>query len=211
MHVSLYRSIRNLVLVAALFTPAIAEAGNSPDGELRSRLNVLLQEHVYLATAATGAALGGRSAEFDVAAMALDANSVELSQLLGSVYGAGAENAFLSLWRRHIGFFVEYTQAVAAGDAVAQEQSIDKLMGYAEDFAAFLSSANPNLPKEVVAGLVREHVEALKAVVDAQGAGDAVETYMARRRAAAHMRMIADPIAEAIVKQFPDRFAGAEM
>jgi hypothetical protein len=31
---------------------------------------------------------------------------------------------------------------------------------------------------------------------------------MALRAAAGHMPMIADPLAEAIVKQFPDKFAG---
>ena len=84
--------------------------------ELRARINTILQEHVYLATSATGAALGGRQAQFEAAAQALDANSVELSKLIGSVYGEGAEAAFLALWRKHIGFFVDYTTGLATGD-----------------------------------------------------------------------------------------------
>src|SRR5437867_13246513 len=43
--------------------------------DLRTGLNALLGEHVYLASAATNAALGGRQAEFEAAAAALDANS----------------------------------------------------------------------------------------------------------------------------------------
>ena len=37
----------------------------------------------------------------------------------------------------------------------------------AQDFGAFLQSANPNLPKPVVADLVKHHVLTLKAVIDA--------------------------------------------
>ena len=40
------------------------------------------------------------------------------------------------------------------------------------DFGAFLASANPNLPKDVVAGLVKDHILTLKPVIDAQAAGD---------------------------------------
>jgi hypothetical protein len=58
----------------------------------------------------------------------------------------------------------------------------------------------------VVHGLVKDHVVGLKAVVDAQARGDWSGTYAHLREAAGHMQMIADPLAEAIVKQFPDRF-----
>jgi len=76
------------------------------------------------------------------------------------------------------------------------------------DFGAFLQSANPNLPKSVVADLVKHHVVTLKTVIDAQAAKDPDKAYVALRTAAGHMQMIADPLAEAIVKQFPDKFRG---
>ena len=37
-------------------------------------------------------------------------------------------------------------------------------------------------------------------------AGDQGKVYTAVRAAAGHMQMIADPLVEAIVKQFPDKF-----
>ena len=75
--------------------------------DLRVALNNLMAEHAQLGLAATAAALGGRSGEFQAAAAALDANSVSLSQAIGSVYGQGAQDAFLALWRKHIGFIVD--------------------------------------------------------------------------------------------------------
>lgn len=176
---------------------------------LRTGLNTLLAEHVYLAAAATGAALGGRDAEFKAAAAALDANSVAIAQAIGSVYGKDAEQAFLPLWRRHIGFVVDYTVGVATDDRAKADKAVSDLIGYTQDFGAFLSSANPNLPKQVVADLVRHHVVTLKDVIDAQAAKDHARAYAAARTAAGHMQSIADPLAEAIVKQFPDRFRGS--
>jgi len=150
---------------------------------------------------------GGRQAEFEAAAAALDANSVDIAKAIGSVYGADAEKAFLPLWRRHIGFFVDYTVGVATKDKSKQDKAVNDLVGYTQDFGAFLSSANPNLPKTVVADLVKTHVLTLKDVVDAQAAGDPVKANKALRTAYRHMHMIADPLAEAIVKQFSSKYA----
>lgn len=177
--------------------------------DLRSNLNALLGEHVLIAAVATSHALGGREAAFNGAVGGLDANSVDISKAIGAVYGADAEKAFLPLWRKHIGFFVDYTTAVASKDKAKQDKAVAELIGYSSDFGAFLSSANPNLPKSVVADLVKSHVVTLKDVVDAQAAGDWPKAYAAIRSAYHHMQMIGDPLAAAIAKQFPDRFPGS--
>jgi hypothetical protein len=217
--VSLVGAVAAVALLAlnmgAALAPAEAQQGHAMTAMttsttkasgLRSTLNTLFQEHIYLAAAATGAALGGREAEFKAAAAALDANSVSISKAIGSVYGQGAEDAFLPLWRKHIGMVVDYTVGVAANDKAKQDKAVADLIGYTQDFGAFLQSANPNLPKSVVADLVKHHVVTLKEVIDAQASKDQAKTYTAMRIAAGHMQRIADPLAEAIVKQFPDKF-----
>jgi hypothetical protein len=176
-------------------------------GELKAALNTLLQEHVYLAAGATGAALGGRQAEFQAAAAALDGNSQDIAKAIGSVYGADAGTAFLGLWRRHIGFVVDYTTGLATKDVAKQTQAVNALVGYTQEFAAFLSGANPNLPKDAVAELVKTHILTLKDVIDAQASQDPRKTWATLRAAGMHMSMIANPLADAIVKQFPNRFA----
>ena len=213
----LKRLIGGLTLVAVTATgvgPVWAAQLNAPTSAtpaagLRVGLNALLSEHVYLAAAATNAALAGRPPEFEAAAAALDANSVDVAKAIGSVYGPDAEKAFLPLWRKHIGMVVDYTVGVATGDRARQDRAVGDLVGYTEDFGAFLSGANPNLPKSVVADLVKHHVLTLKAVIDAQAAKDQDRAFTALRTGAGHMQMIADPLAGAIVKQFPDRIAGA--
>jgi hypothetical protein len=175
--------------------------------DLRSNINALLGEHVLIAAVATSHALGGREAAFQGAVGGLDANSVDLSKAIGAVYGADAEKAFLPLWRKHIGFVVDYTTGLAAKDKAKQDKAVNDLISYSEDFGAFLSLANPNLPKNTVAELVKGHIITLKDVVDAQAAREWRKVYANLRMAASHMAMIADPLGTAIAKQFPDRFA----
>lgn len=189
-------------------TAASAPAAGASGAALRASLNALLQEHVYLAAAATGAALDGREGEFKAAAAALDDNSQAIAGAIGSVYGAPAEQAFLPLWRRHIGFAVDYTVGLARRDQAQQEAAVASLLGYTDELAGFLATANPHLPRAAVADLVKHHVLTLKAVIDAQATRDPVRAYTALRTAAGHMQMIADPLATAIARQFPDRFRG---
>ncbi|HZG68332.1 MAG TPA: hypothetical protein VEZ12_16430, partial [Herpetosiphonaceae bacterium] len=193
----------------SMAVPTHAAPARATAGDLRTLLDLQLSEHVYLAGTATGAALGGRDAEFKAAADALDMNSVEISKSIGSVYGSDAENAFLPLWRSHIGFFVDYTQGAAAKDRAKMDKAVSDLTGYSQDFAAFISGANPNLSKDAVVDLLNSHVVGLKDAVDAQAAGDAPKAYAALRMASQHMDMIGNALAGGIAKQFPDKFTGS--
>ena len=108
---------------------------------LRTTLDGLLKEHVYLAAIATGNALAGQTAAFTAAAGALDANSVALSKAVGSVYGTDAEAAFLPLWRSHIGFVVDYTTGLATKDKAKQDKAVSDLIAYTQTFGAFINKA----------------------------------------------------------------------
>ncbi len=174
---------------------------------LRVTLNNLLGAHVYLAGLPVRMALGGSDPGFKAGAATLDRNSVELSKAIGSVYGTDAEKKFLELWRAHLGMFVAYTQASAKSDAAGKQKALDDLSGYRADFDAFLTGANPNLPKGAVASLLVMHVTGISKAIDALAAKDYKSAYPDLKRAEDHSQMIADPLAEAIVKQFPDKLA----
>ncbi len=195
--------------IAAQFPDKFTGKADDGAANLRAGLNTLFGEHVYLAARATSGALGGRQAEFEAAAAALDANSVDISKAVGSVYGADAESAFLPLWRSHIDIVVRYTTALGNNDQAAADAAAADLLAYADTLANFLSGANPNLPAATVSDLVEMHLTTLKTVIDAQKAGDQTAVYTELRSAMGHMGMIADPLAAAIVAQFPEKFGGA--
>jgi hypothetical protein len=201
-------------MIAAPLAGAIAEkfpdkvTGTASGGpaDLVTTLNTAFREHVFLAAAATGAALGGRTPEFNAAAKAVDANSEAITSAVGSVFGAPAGEAFRPLWKKHIGFVVDYTTGLAAKDKAKQDKAVEALVAYTQEFGAFLNSAVPALPKDAVAELVKTHILTLKDAIDAQAAKNWAKAYTAERAAAGHMHMIANPLAGAIVKQFPDKF-----
>ena len=187
------------------------DASSSAAG-LRAGMTSLLREHVFLAASATGGALGGRQAQFEAAAAALngpsDSNTADIVGAIRSVYGDDVGKAFDGLWRSngHIPAFVAYTQAVAAGDQASADKAVTDLLAYAKTFGTTMNSVNSNLPAAAVEEAITTHATTLKAVVDAQKAGDPVKTVAALRTAVHHMSGTADVLAEASVKQFPDKF-----
>jgi hypothetical protein len=179
---------------------------SSKAAELLTSLNAGLREHVFLASAATGAALGGRADEFAGASAALDANSDAVTSVIAGVYGADAGTQFAPLWRKHIGFLVDYTTATGAKDQAKADAAMGDLLAYTEDFGAFINAASPKLAKDAVAELVKTHVFTLKDVIDAQAAKNFVKADATERTAADHMAMMAAALTTTVVAQFPDKF-----
>ena len=109
------------------------------------------------------------SKAFPAAAKALDRNSVELSQAIGSIYGAKAGKTFLDgpfMWRAHIKFFVDYTVATAKKDDAAKAKAVANLQTYTVKFGDFLAGAT-GLPKLAVRNDLLGHVLELKGQLDA--------------------------------------------
>lgn len=187
---------------------APASTLTSKAADLRTTLNLQLSEHVYLAGFAVAESLLGNAPGFEGGAAALESNTVELGKTIGAAYGAEAEKRFLELWRAHIGMFVAYAQGAAKNDAAAKQKAVADLDGYRRDFDAFLSGANPNLPKGAVADLLVPHVQQIAAAVDGIAAGDFAKGFDSLKMAADQSQKIADPLAAAVAKQFPDKFPG---
>ncbi len=181
---------------------------------LRAGLTGLLTEHVYLAALATGSALRGDTKGFEAYAAALNgptnSNTSELVDAVTSAYGADTGKAFDGLWRSngHIPAFVAYTQAVAAGDQAKADKAVADLLAYAKTFGTTMNQVNENLPAAAVEEGVKHHVTTLKAVVDAQKAGDQPKVYTSLREAYAHMNDLGETLAVATATKFPDKFDG---
>jgi outer membrane lipoprotein SlyB len=182
-------------------------SGTKSASDLRSTVNLALQEHLYLASNATGAALGGRTDEYAAWGDALNKNGTEIGALLGSVYGADAQAKFNGIWSAHNGFFVAYTTATAKQDKAGQDKAVADLTGtYVPQFTDFIVGAT-GLPADTVKSLVTEHVTSTKEVVDDQYAKNWSAAAAADRMAAMHMQMLGDPLSKAIVEKNPTKFS----
>ena len=182
-------------------TTTIAKGPDSTAAQFRVKLNGLLEEHVYLAAAATGAAIGGRSDEFNGAAAALGGNTDALTANFTAIFSADVGKQFDALWKKHIELLVSYAQTKSA-------QALSDLAQYARDFGAFIAGNLPSLTADAVTGLVTTHVNDLKAIVDAQAGGNETDAFADQRMAATHMATVASGLAGAIHKKNPDMIGG---
>jgi hypothetical protein len=181
----------------------------SPAAELRVQLDALLGEHALLAVRATQRGYSGGK-DFPAIAKQLDRNSVAIADLIGTAYGKDARNRFLDgkfLWRDHIRFFVQYTQALAKKDGAGQKEAVANLMTYVKTQAAFFSRAT-GLPKQALANGLTAHILQLKGALDAYAKGQYGQSATLAHAAYEHMWMTADELAAAIARQKSLSLAG---
>jgi hypothetical protein len=188
--------------LATGFDTALDLPGNadSDAAGLRAQLTYLLTEHVYLAGIAVDTAYvtGADSPEFKLAADTLDANSVAVSEAVGSV--AGDENAatFLQSWRSHIDDFVSYAVAAKEGDQAGKREALRNLAAYQRTAGAFFADITGGaLPASAVRASLAEHADTLTAAIDALAAGDP-SAFDKLKTAADHMPMTAMALADGI-------------
>lgn len=187
---------------AAMHSHTMHAQGGLTQSDLRSLLGRQLGEHAALAMNATNLGLAGSPA-FPAAAKALDRNSVALSKSIAAVYGKPTGKTFLDgpfQWRAHIGFFVDYTVALAKKDKAGQAKAVADLKRYTVEHGKFLGTAT-GLPVKAVQSDLLQHVLELKGQLDAMSKGRYALAAAFYQDAYAHMFMTADLLAGAIAKQ----------
>ncbi|WLR49801.1 copper amine oxidase N-terminal domain-containing protein [Bacillus tianshenii] len=213
------KAIAHMHMVAKGFSAAIADQfpaqfnhtkAVTPAGDLRADLNYLLSEHAGLAMMAMQNGVDG-SDDFQASAAALNANTEDLAAAIASIYGEKAGMQFKELWASHIGFFVDYVKGTAANDEAMQQEALNNLDQYRQDFSKFLETATEGgLESDAVAMGLQTHVNQLVGTFDSYTEKDYNEAYDTLRDAYAHMANPAKGISGAVVAQFPDKFAQAD-
>ena len=184
-------------------TTAMASTPAAPN--LQAALRGLWHGHVVetrnyaLAVKAGDTDAAGR-AEQDVIA-----NATEISDAVASFYGAAAGEKMLGLLGGHWGGVKALTGANHRGDAAGAQQALGDLVANAGEIATFLAGANPNLPADAVRGLLVAHGGHHAAQTQQIMAGDMAAEAQTWTAMQAHMDVIADALAGAIAKQFPDK------
>jgi hypothetical protein len=197
----------HMVMTAEVLAGGIAKnkgLGGDVDGTaatVRATLTSQLSNHVWLAGNALDTAVRKQGDLKDPAVVravkALDANSVALAKTVGSVY-PDAEKPFLTSWRQHIGFFVDYTLGKATKNDEQVAQAKADLDDYRTSFGQLINSVIPELPADAVAKELIPHADSLFAAIDASVAGK--PDYQSKlTEAASHMPMTAAVLTSGIV------------
>jgi hypothetical protein len=203
-------------MIALLFTwnapPAHTQAAPNPAKvtDLKMALRGLLTDHIFWVRSLVIATRLGDRAEASVS----DANGTENARAIGRsiapIYGQAAGEKFATLFVGHYSAVKDYMRAAFAnnykGSAALEKTAQDRLTKNATDIAAFLSSANPNLPNGTVYALLVAHAGHHIAAINATAKKDWAAEAKVWDPMVMHIDTIADALADAIAKQFPDKF-----
>ncbi len=178
--------------------------------DLKMALRDLYVNHVFwVRSLVVSTRLGVKGAASEADEYGLK-NAKAIGQSIAPFYGQAAGEKFATLFVGHYSAVKDYMRAAFAnnfkGNATLKKAARDKLTKNANEIAAFVSSANPNLPKGTVYALLTahagHHITAIDATAKQDWSGEAdVWDPMVK-----HIYTLSDALADGIAKQFPDKF-----
>jgi hypothetical protein len=186
-------------------TPA-ASAESAAVLETKMALRDLWVEHVFWIRSYVLATHAGDDAQRKVAEAEVVSNAKALAATIKPFYGQAAADGLFKLLAGHWAAVRDYNTALVNHSHPDRDKAAKAITVNAREIAKFLSGANPYLPEDAVFGLLAAHGAHHMAQSNQVAANDfqsEAQTWHAMRK---HMLMIADSIAGALAKQFPDRF-----
>lgn len=186
------------VMAAAPATPLAAP-------QLQAALRTLWHGHVVHTRDYALAVHAQQPAKAKAAADAVVANAKQLATAVGSFYGQSAADRTLQLLAGHWTGVKALTDARFAQDGTARQKAMAALNDNVDAIAVFFSGANPYLPENAVRSLFATHVAHHATEIQQIMAGDMQSEQATWKAMQAHMDVIADAMAGAIARQFPDK------
>jgi len=199
--------VMTLMTCTALAMPAYADLSAQPKvAATQAALRDLWSGHVFWVRNVVVASIGHDAAAEAAAEKQVVANARQIADAIGPFYGKPASDKLFGLLAGHYGAVKTYLAASEKHDAKAQEAAMQGLVANADEITAFLSGANPYLPKDALRGLLLghggHHAQQIQQLLDHQY-GDEAATWEHMRT---HMNVIADALGDALAKQFPQKF-----
>jgi hypothetical protein len=198
-------------------TPPAVESAATPPAEpaapaaevaapnLQAAMRDLWHGHIVHARDYAIAVHAGNKADASKAADAVVANAHQIADAVAGFYGQAGGDRMMELLGGHWGAVKALTDTRAAKDDAGATKAMADLTANAGEIAKFLAGANPNLPEDTVRGLLlahgAHHAQQIQQIDADDTAGEAT-SWAAMQ---AHMDMIADALAGAIAKQFPEK------
>lgn len=188
-------------------TPAASPAAaDSPALTTRLAERDLWGEHIFWIRTY---ALANQSADKKQAKVAADQvvdNATQIANSIAPLYGQPAADQLLKLLAGHWGAVKHYSDATVAKDAKGKQAAVTELTANAKAIAAFLATANPNLPEATLVNMLSAHGSHHVAQIDEFAAHDYAGEARTWAMMRTHILALADALTGALVKQFPDKF-----
>ncbi|HEX4923835.1 MAG TPA: hypothetical protein VFV50_07105 [Bdellovibrionales bacterium] len=203
--------LTHLAVLALSASPNFAQSsepgGSSKTVATQMALRDLWVDHVFWVRNVVLAAAQKDKKAQDIAEKQVVENAKQIAASIEPFYGKAANEKLFGLLAGHYGAIKDYLNAtIPKPNEKLQKAAVDRLTANAQEIASFLSGANPNLPKGTLIALLSahggHHVAQINEIQKKNFAGEA-ETWGGMKH---HMYAIADALAGAIAKQFPEKF-----
>ena len=175
--------------------------------ETAAALRDLWIGHIFWVRAVSIATIEKRDAAAIIAEQQAVTNARSIAATVEPFYGAAAKDTFFKLLAGHYGAVKAYLVATVANDAAKQGTATQSLTSNAAEIATFLNKANPYLPKDAVNNLLLahggHHIQQIQQLKDHKYDAEA-HTWEEMK---SHVYQIADATADALAKQFADKFS----
>jgi hypothetical protein len=208
------KSVPTVLLASLLSLSGLAAAADAPTGPIPAKLAAtqaaerdLWMGHIFSVREVSRALVEKNQAAADAAEKQVVANAKQIAGSIEPFYGKAATDQLFKLLAGHYTAIKAHATATVAGDAAGAKKAIGELTSNADQIAKFLAGANPNLPEATLKSLLAahggHHVQQNQQLAAHDLAGEA-RTWDAMKT---HIYTIADALAGAIAKQFPDKFS----
>ena len=165
----------------------------------------LWADHVYWTRFAVMDIIDGAPGVDKTVARLMDSCS-EMRDLLRPYYGDQAAEAFGDLMTSHLTLAAQLVTEASQGKSVEADATEKAWYENADQIAAFISSANPNLPEAVLRSMLDEHLRLTKDEAVARITKDWDGDIAAFNKILHQVYGMSDALADGIIKQFATRF-----
>jgi hypothetical protein len=190
----------------------VAQAAADPQSRTELTLQTtaafrdLWVDHIFWVRSVSLAVVDGNDAAMDAADERVIANAQSIAASIEPFYGESAKGVFFNLLGDHYRSVKTYLAATMSSNVSLQATATQTIISNAEEIAVFLSEANPYLPKDEFRGLLLahggHHIEQIQELAAHNFVAEA-KTWESMK---IHVYQIADAIADALRKQFPNHF-----
>lgn len=174
--------------------------------KLQTDLVTLGIDHMTLTDQAVDAALDG-SPSANAFGTALNNNGKAIGAAVGSVYGTDAQQTVDKVWQLHLDDFVKFATAAKSGDQAGKTAALTDInTNYTKPLAQYLAKANPNLPEATLESGLNQHIQMTAQMIEYHVQGNYSAEANELNMANSHIAGLFSTLANAIVKQYPNKF-----
>lgn len=186
------------------WTAAVADTKAERAIELKMAMRKLWEDHITYTRNYIISALADLPDRDSVAKRLLQ-NQDDIGNAIKPFYGEQAGQKLAALLRNHIVIATEVVDA-AKSNSKQLDAAQKKWSANGKDIAAFLSSANPNWPKQTLENMLETHLVLTTGEVVGRLNKDWAADIKSYDEGHLHMLMFADALTDGITKQFAAKF-----